>query len=176
MFFGNSITHYWGGEPAHPLHDGEDSWKKVLEPLGTRNFGFGWDRVENVLWRVYHDELDGFKAERVILNIGTNNLHLNTDEEILEGMELLINAIRVRQPQADVLVLGLYPRRDNEARVKALNLKYAKLTGKLNVLFADPGVVLLKGNGKIDESYFSDGLHPNAGGYRLIAGELGKVL
>ncbi|MCX6225393.1 MAG: SGNH/GDSL hydrolase family protein [Bacteroidia bacterium] len=175
VFIGNSITHYWGGEPAHPLHRGEDSWKKVLDPLGTRNFGFGWDRVENVLWRVYHDELDGYQAERVIIDIGTNNLHLNTDPEILEGMELLVNAIRVRQPKADIVVLGLYPRRDYEPRVKALNLKYAQLTGKYNVRFADPGVALLMPDGKIDETLFTDGLHPNAEGYRMIAGELAKM-
>lgn len=176
VFFGNSITHYWGGEPAHPLHHGEDSWKKVLDPIGTRNFGFGWDRIENVLWRIYHDELDGYQAERVILNIGTNNLHLNTDEEILEGMELVIKGVRVRQPKADILLLGLYPRRQNEARVKDLNLKYAQLAGKLNVRYSDPGISLLQPDGKIDEKLFSDGLHPNAEGYRRIAEQLEKVL
>jgi len=30
-----------------------------------------------VLWRVYHDELDGFDAEQIVLIIGTINLHLN---------------------------------------------------------------------------------------------------
>lgn len=176
VFFGNSITHYWGGEPAHPIHRGEDSWKKVLDPVGVRNFGFGWDRVENVLWRIYHDELDDYQAERVILNIGTNNLHLNSDEEIIEGMELVINAIKFRQPHADILVLGLYPRRQYEVRVEALNLRYARLAGKLNVRYADPGVSLLKPDGKIDESLFTDGLHPNAEGYRRIAEQLGRVL
>ncbi len=172
VFFGNSITHYWGGEPVHPIHRGEDTWKKALDPIGTRNFGFGWDRVENVLWRVYHDELDGFQAERIMVNIGTNNLHLNSDDEILEGMELLLNAIKARQPGADILLLGLYPRRQQEERVAGLNLKYASLAGKLNVRYADPGINLLKPDGKIDESLFTDGLHPNSEGYRRLAAKL----
>ena len=176
VFIGNSITHYWGGEPAHPLHRGEDSWKKVLDPAGTRNFGFGWDRVENVIWRVYHDELDGYDAGRVIINIGTNNLHLNSDEEILEGMELLLKAVKERQPDAEILLLGLYPRRDQEKRVSALNLKYAMLAGKMNVRYADVGQDLLKPDGKIDESLFTDGLHPNAEGYGRIADRLGLFL
>jgi lysophospholipase L1-like esterase len=176
VFIGNSITHYWAGEPAHPLHRGEDSWKKVLEPLGTRNFGFGWDRVENVLWRIYHGELDGYQAERVIVNIGTNNLHLNTDEEILAGMELLLQGIRHRQPNADILLLGLYPRRQGEERVRKINLEYARLAGKLNIRYADPGVSLLLPDGKIDETLFTDGLHPNGEGYKKIAKELGAVL
>jgi lysophospholipase L1-like esterase len=176
VFIGNSITHYWAGEPSNPLHRGEDSWKKFLDPLGTRNFGFGWDRVENVLWRVYHDELGGYQAERVLINIGTNNLHLNSDEEILEGMELLLASVRIQQPQADILLLGLYPRRDQEIRVSTLNLKYAQLAGKLNVRYADVGQDLLKTDGKIDEALFTDGLHPNAEGYRKIAVKLADQL
>ena len=176
VFIGNSITHYWAGEPSNPLHRGEDSWKKFLDPLGTRNFGFGWDRVENVLWRVYHDELGGYQAERVLINIGTNNLHLNSDEEILEGMELLLASVRIQQPQADILLLGLYPRRDQEIRVATLNLKYSQLAGKLNVRYADVGQDLLKTDGKIDEALFTDGLHPNAEGYRKIAVKLADQL
>lgn len=176
VFIGNSITHYWAGEPAHPLHRGTDSWEKVLDPLGTRNFGFGWDRVENVLWRVYHDELDDYQAGRIMISMGTNNLHLNSDEEILEGMELLLNAIKTRQPQAEIILLGLYPRREQERRIAGLNLKYARLSGKLNIRYTDAGKDLLKPDGKIDESLFTDGLHPNAEGYRRIAAKLRECL
>lgn len=176
VFFGNSITHYWAGEPGHPIHRGEDSWRKVLFPIGTRNFGFGWDRIENVLWRIYHDELDGYRSDRIIINIGTNNLHLNTDEEILEGMDLLVRAVRLRQPAADILMLGLFPRRQGEDRVAALNLKYARLAGKLNIRYADVGSGLLNPDGKIDETLFTDGLHPNADGYKRIASSLSKQL
>jgi len=176
IFIGNSITHYWAGEPEHRLHRGVDSWKAVLDPLGTRNFGFGWDRIENVLWRVYHDELDGYLADRVIINIGTNNLQLNSDEEILEGMELLLKAIINRQPQSKILLTGLYPRRNQEERIRLLNLKYAQLAGKLNIGYADLGEGLLLPNGKIDETLFVDGLHPNTAGYRRIADVLLKKL
>jgi lysophospholipase L1-like esterase len=176
VFIGNSITHYWAGEPSHPLHRGEDSWKKILDPVDARNFGFGWDRVENVIWRVYHGELDGYTADRVIINIGTNNLHLNSDAEILEGMELLLRAVRQRQPTADILLLGLYPRRQQEVRVARINLEYARLAGKLNVRYADVGQDLLLPDNKIDESMFTDGLHPNGEGYRKIAERLALQL
>ena len=58
-----------------------------MRPLGVRNFGFGWDRIENVLWRVHHDELDGFDAEKIVLMIGTNNIGISTDDEIVSGLE-----------------------------------------------------------------------------------------
>ena len=171
-FFGNSITHYWGGTPKANLSNGADSWKSYLEDFQIRNFGFGWDRVENVLWRIYHDELDGFEAEQVVLMIGTNNEHLNTDEEILSGLEMVINAIKERQPKARLLLLGLFPRVDKEKRMRNLNTGIAELASSKNVDFTDIGGELLGKDNKIDESLFSDGLHPNAKGYRKV----GKIL
>lgn len=175
LFIGNSITHFWSGNPAHTQHQGDESWKRVLEPLGTRNFGFGWDLIENVLWRVYHDELSGYQAERVIICIGTNNLSRDSDEQILEGMELLIKAIKTRQSKADILLLGLYPRVKMEERIAALNIKYALLAGKMNIRYKDAGSGLLTAEGKTNESLFSDGLHPNAEGYNRIAEKIAEV-
>jgi len=167
-FFGNSITHYWGGLPKALKSNGPESWENYLGDLQVQNFGYGWDRVENVLWRIYHDELDGFMAEQVLFMLGTNNLHLNTDEEIIDGLELCIQAVKVRQPHAKITMIGIYPRRDNEERVTELNLKIAQLAGLQNVNYINIGGVLLKENGKIDESYFLDGLHPNEKGYSLL--------
>ena len=171
-FFGNSITHYWGGSPKASLSNGADSWKANLDELQVRNFGFGWDRVENVLWRIYHDELDGFEAEQIVLMIGTNNEHLNTDEEILSGLEMVISAIKERQPNARLLLLGLFPRVNKEERMRILNTGIAALATSKNVDYADIGGVLLGKDQKIDASLFSDGLHPNAKGYRKV----GKLL
>ena len=175
-FFGNSITHYWGGLPEAPLRNGADSWDKNLEGLQVRNFGFGWDRVENVLWRIYHDELDGFEAEQIVLLIGTNNEHLNTDEEILSGLEMVVNAIKERQPKARLLLLGLFPRVDKEERIRNLNKGMAALATSINVDYADIGGVLLGKHNKIDPSLFSDGLHPNAKGYRKVGKKLQSIL
>jgi hypothetical protein len=72
----------------------------------------GSDRIENVLWRVYHEELDGIEPDKIVINIGTNNLLINTDEEIINGLDFLIKAIKIRQPKAKVYLLGLYPRRN----------------------------------------------------------------
>ncbi|GAB3895043.1 SGNH/GDSL hydrolase family protein [Spirosoma agri] len=172
VFIGNSITHYWGGQPQAPISRGADSWNTLLEPLGTQNFGYGWDRIENVLWRVYHDELDGYAAAQIVLMIGTNNLQLNSDTEIIEGLAFLVGAIKARQPNAAILLLGILPRRQGEPRILELNKGIAQASGQLNVTFADPGTVFLGADGKIDESFFTDGLHPNAEGYQKLAGKL----
>ena len=176
IILGNSIIHYWGGRPRPPLSRGADSWDGGLEPLGVRNLGFGWDKIENVLWRVYHDELDGYAAKHVVVMIGTNNLGTNTDEEITKGLKMLVQGIRARQPQTDLLLSGLLPRRDMEQRVVVLNRRIADLAGSLKITYIEPGRGLLTGKGKIDESLYSDGLHPNAAGYQKIAAVLAPYL
>jgi len=168
VFIGNSITHYWAGKPAAPISRGNDSWNEYLAPLGVRNFGFGWDRIENVLWRVYHDELDGYAARQVIILIGTNNLAVNSDAEILEGLKLLINGVKERQPKSDILLLGILPRRNKEKRILQLNIGIKALAKSLHVSYADVGKLLFD-KATINEHIFVDGLHPNAEGYRKVA-------
>jgi lysophospholipase L1-like esterase len=169
VFLGNSILNYWGGIPKAPLARGANSWDKYLEPLGVKNFGFGWDQVENVLWRVYHEEIDGFKADKVMIMIGTNNLSGNNDHEIIEGLKLLVQAVKVRQPATEILLSGLLPRRALEKRVKGLNKAISELAVQTRVHFINPGKLLLNNAGNIDESLFGDGLHPNEAGYQKLA-------
>jgi lysophospholipase L1-like esterase len=125
---------------------------------------------------VYHGEFDGYTATQVIVMIGTNNLQLNSDAEIIEGLKLLVQAIKTRQPGAAVLLLGILPRRQQEQRIARLNEGIAQATGALNVSYLNPSGVFLDAEGKIDEALFSDGLHPNAEGYRKLASTLQPYL
>ncbi len=174
VILANSIIHYWGGEPAAPLSRGAGSWNKYMR--GVRNLGFGWDKIENVLWRVYHEELDGFNARNVVVMIGTNNLTDNNDEEIIAGLKNLVEQIKIRQPKAIVLLSGILPRRQMEKRIVVLNKGIARLSALLHIQYINPGTVLLNSRGKIIESLFEDGLHPNADGYEKLGAELMKYL
>lgn len=176
VFMGNSITHFWGGESTGATIRGSDSWNAVMESLGVLNLGYGWDRIENVLWRVYHGELDGYSATQLVLMIGTNNLGINSDAQISDGLAFLVRAMQTRQPNADIMLIGPLPRRNEELRIATLNQRIAQAAGELNVTFIQPGTVFLTADGKIDESLFSDGLHPNAEGYRQLAGKLQPYL
>ena len=174
--FGNSIINFWGGEPTSSIARGQDSWQRIMEPMGVRNFGFGWDRIENVLWRVYHDELDGFEAERIILMIGTNNLEHNSGEEIIKGLETLINAIKIRQPKSNILMIGILPRNGKEEQIRSLNFRLAQLADSEEIDFSSIDDQLLLKDGKIDESLFTDGLHPNRKGYMILAKKLQRLI
>lgn len=168
VVIGNSITHFWGGTPKGPKATGDASWNNTFGSSNVLNAGYGWDRIENVLWRVYNGELDGYSAKQIFVNIGTNNLQHNTNEEIVAGWNMLIKAIKQRQGQARIVMMGIYPRRNDEKRVAILNTELAKLCKSLNVQYSNPGKVFLKADGKIDETLFSDGLHPNQKGYSIL--------
>lgn len=172
VIMGNSITHFWGGEPKGPSQRGLKTWEGVMRPAGFHNMGYGWDRIENLLWRVHHGELDGFNAEEIVLMIGTNNIGISSDDEIVEGLRFLIDAVRAKQPRAKIKVIGILPRRDAEAHVKLLNQRIRQMVETAWLTFKDPGVNLLLKSGKIDETLFSDGLHPNEEGYKRIVDDI----
>ncbi|WP_157262399.1 SGNH/GDSL hydrolase family protein [Pedobacter sp. PACM 27299] len=172
VFIGNSITHYWGGQPAAPHVNGKEAWLKYFGNKNAVNMGFGWDRIENVLWRVNHGELDGFSAQQIVLMIGTNNLEFNTDDEILQGLKTLLKTIRYKQHNAKIVVVGILPRKGMELRIAKLNPLIARIAAGKDLKFIDASAVFLNPKKQIDESLFSDGLHPNATGYE----RLGKIL
>ena len=168
VFIGNSIIHYWGGEPAAPIARGSHSWEKYLSDKNTVNMGFGWDRIENVLWRVHHGELDGITPKQIVLMIGTNNLDFNTNDEIIQGLQFLVKAIQLKQPKSNIMILGILPRKNLEERVSVLNQQIAKIASGMSVRFADASGLFLNINKKVTESLFFDGLHPNADGYERL--------
>lgn len=170
VLIGNSITHYWAGEPAAPIHRGDKAWKKLFGKRKVTNLGCGWDRIENIFWRLYHGELDNISPRHIFMMAGTNNIGYNTDEEIVDGIEGLVNLIQKLQPQACIHVVKIYPRRGQEARLQHLNdLLQARLSNHTDVDVVDVTKQLTTPDGHIDESLFVDGLHPNAQGYERIA-------
>jgi lysophospholipase L1-like esterase len=177
VLIGNSITHFWGGFPEGAHKTGSESWDKYFAPVNTVNLGFGWDRIENVLWRVHHGELDGYLAEKIVINIGTNNLSIgDADEKILEGLKFMTAAIRQHQGYAKIFLSGIYPRRDFEQRIESLNNKIESMAKEINVIYINPGVVLLGKDKKIDETLFSDGLHPKKEGYEKLGAKIAGSL
>lgn len=176
VMIGNSITHYWAGEPIAPKQSGAKAWEKLFKGKVVRNLGFGWDRVENVLWRIYHGELDGYQAKQIFLMIGTNNLEMNSDEEIIEGLQQVVKAIQYRQPQAKLCIVGILPRKGMEKRVATFNQRLQQQLVASGVTYVNLTPALTDKNGVIDLSLFSDGLHPNEKGYERMAKELKRLI
>lgn len=173
VMLGNSITHFWGGLPYEPRRVADEVWQKLFKGKSVVNLGYGWDRIENVQWRILHGELDGFSAQKIFMMLGTNNLDINSDEEIIRGIKETVALIAGKQPQAELYVVKILPRRDREERLAVLNAQLEKaFAGNTSVRVLDVSDVLVGKDGKIDERLFSDGLHPNRDGYKRIADRL----
>ena len=172
IVIGDSIMHYWAGVPLAPIIRGEDSWTKAFGQQ-TLNAGFGWDRTENVLWRLRHGELKGTAPRVVVVAIGTNNLGLNTVDEVVDGIDAICQEIHHQLPKTQILILGILPRAD-ASRLKAqpdqVNFKVqTRLHPRDYIDVLDAGNAFLTRSGELRKELFSDGLHPNKAGYAILA-------
>jgi lysophospholipase L1-like esterase len=178
IILANSIINYWGGVPAAEsgIARGVDSWEKYMTPLQIQNAGFGWDRIENTLWHVYHGILDDFNGKKILVMIGTNNVGINTEKEIIDGLQFLLTQIRLRKPDAEIIMAAILPRKNLEKKVDSLNSRIKEMALKNRFKYVDFSRAFLK-DGKINAALFlADGLHPGAAGYEVMGREISKVL
>ena len=177
LFVGDSITDwfYW------PLRGGEATGGKVWEanfaPLKPANFAIAGDTTQGVLWRMQNGELEGFKAKLIVLMLGTNNTASNPVGQIIDGDRLIVEEFKKQQPQAKVLVLGIFPRNSAQnpqqtpilnATIKAINIGLSQLADNKQVFYMDIGDKFLV-NGVVPTDIMADGLHPTAKGYQIWA-------
>ncbi|HEX4997770.1 MAG TPA: GDSL-type esterase/lipase family protein [Terriglobia bacterium] len=167
LFVGDSITELWG-------RTGRAVWEKNFLPLRPANFGISGDTTQGVLWRMQNGELDGFKAKLIVFMLGTNNINRNPDDEIADGDRLIVEEFKKRQPQAKVLVLGIFPRGaqatdPNREHIKNINGKLARLADNKQVFYMDIGEKFLTADGTLTTEIMADGLHPTARGYEIWA-------
>jgi lysophospholipase L1-like esterase len=177
VMIGDSITHFWGGEPKDPRVNGPESWKATFGSKKVVNMGCGWDRTQNVLWRLQHGEFHGITPKSVILNIGTNNLvgddtaRTNTPEETAVGIERIVDLVQQRSPSSKIFVMAVFPRgfekgNDLDRRITELNNRVkAALQNRAGVTVLDIGNKLRSADGAITPKIMSDGTHPTDLGY-----------
>lgn len=177
VLLGNSITHFWGGMPFERRRVADEVWQDLFQGKRVVNLGYGWDRIENVQWRILHGELDGFQAKKIFMMLGTNNLDLNTNDEIIRGIRETVELIADKQPQAQLYVVKILPHRGKEERLRLLNTQLEKALAEMpQVQVLDLSDIFIRKNGLIDEKLFSDGLHPNRKGYQAIARQLKRYV
>lgn len=182
VFIGDSITHWWGGEPVTKFKAlGPDSWASLFYPHTVTNMGFGFDYIDNAYYRAENGELDGISPRVILVNIGTNNIGHRRDNAKICGdnMKAFVALLRKKLPQAKILLIGIYPRRETPLAdtIADANKRFEKLADGKNVFFVNPGKLLLDTDGKrADPKYMRDTVHLNPAGYRVIGLELEKAL
>jgi lysophospholipase L1-like esterase len=179
LFVGDSITDFWrngprGGATGSAPYAGLAVWDETFGKLNAANFGISGDTTQGVLWRMQNGELEGFKAKLIVLMLGTNNINRNPNDDIVEGDHLIVEEFKKRQPQAKVLILGIFPRTASasdpiRATIKEINGKLATFADNKQVFYMDIGDRLLAADGTLTAEIMSDGLHPTTKGYQIWA-------
>lgn len=186
LFIGDSITHFWGGPPVDEPHrdilqKSPETWSLCTEGMRAVNLGFGYDRVENALWRLRHGELDGAADDAVcVVLLGTNNLAENTDGEILQGIRAVCGEITGRLKKAVIILQGFYPRnsarKDTAERIAAINLLLNRLAAEQGFLVHGTGPRHGGRRRTRSGKTLQRRLHPSAAGYERIAAVLAPVI
>jgi len=188
VLIGDSITHFWGGRAAEPTNfRAPQLWERVFGPYRTLNMGFGWDRVQNVLWRLDHGEFEGLSPRLVILNIGTNNLtgtdnaRENTPAEIVEGIGEIIRRIRTFVQGVRIIQMGVFPRGQMandpfRPKIAEINRLLSQTAAERNVHFLDIGPKMVEPDGSISPQIMDDFTHPTEKGYQIWADAITPLL
>lgn len=179
VMIGDSITHYWSGEPKASTVTGPESWKATFGDLRVLNMGYGWDRTQNVLWRLNHGEFAGITPKTVVLNIGTNNLvgdqtaRTNTPAEVVEGINAIVKTLRQRSKDSQIFVMAVFPRGFEKGNkldrtISELNALLAPIwRNDKHVHFLDIGSKMREPDGSLSRDTFYDGTHPTEKGYAI---------
>ena len=168
IFVGDSITEGWDG-------NGKQVWAKYYAPRQALNLGIGSDHTQHVLWRLEHGNLDGLKPKAAVVLIGVNNIPADTNSprQVLEGVTAVVNKLREKLPDTKILLLGIFPFREDfcAQRGKALQVNQAlrKLDDGQHVRFLDIGSQFIQPAGTISKDMMRDYLHLSPTGYRLWA-------
>ena len=181
VFLGDSITHFWSGEPKAKRVSGKDSWEKWIAPHHPINLGYGWDRTENVLWRLRHGEVAGLKPKAYVVLIGTNNLSgINRVADTVEGVTEVCREIRRQTPQAKILLMAILPRGAKpdatRQRVTDANKLLKTQAPQIADAFVDVTDKLIEADGSILKETMNDYLHPTNKGYEVMGAAIDAQL
>ncbi|HEX3876530.1 MAG TPA: GDSL-type esterase/lipase family protein [Bryobacteraceae bacterium] len=183
-FEGDSITRRWG---ATDYPDLLANWKKNFFGWNAADFGWGADRVQNILWRLENGELDGVNPKVIVLLAGTNNIGSRTPEgqndavvaDVTRGIQAVLRVMQSKAPNATIILTAIFPRNDNMAVVPVIdriNQNLAGMADGTKVRFLNVNDKLADSQGKLYAGMMNaDHLHPAVPGYEAWAAGLKPI-
>ena len=184
-FEGDSITRRWGATDYPQLLD---NWKKNFFGWNAADFGWGADRVENILWRLENGELDGVNPKVIVLLAGTNNVGNKLPpngidaavDDMTKGLAAVVRVMQTKASNATIILTGIFPRNDNMAvmpEINRINANLAKMADGRKIRYLNINGKLADTDGKLFEGMMNaDKLHPTIAGYQVWADALTPIM
>jgi lysophospholipase L1-like esterase len=179
-FVGDSIIRRWGAaDPQYrPLLE---NWRTNFFGWNAANFGWGADRIENILWRLSNGELQGVNPKVIVVQAGINNVgrepgDADKVEDITRGLKAIVDACQEKAPKATLILTGLFPRNDNLAviaTIQQVNRNLAQLADGKKIRYLDINDQLADREGRLFPGMMNpDQLHPTLKAYQVWADAL----
>ena len=184
-FEGDSITRRWGAADYPQLLE---NWRKNFLGWNAADFGWGADRVENILWRLENGELDDVNPKVIVLLAGTNNVGIRVPPDgidaaaadVTRGIAAVLRVMRAKAPDAVIVLMGIFPRNDSMAvlpEIEAINANLAMMADGGRIRYLNINGRLADSSGKLyDGMMDADKLHPALAGYQVWADALKPIL
>ena len=136
------------------------------------NFCSRGDKIENLIWKIKNDLIPKH-VRSIVVHIGTNNLKTNTEEEICDGLGMIVGMVMGHQGAlSNVHLVGLIPREFDH--LHPFRKKIIIINRELERRFKGWGVfVKLPGNfvtdnGNLATELYYDHLHLSELGLKLF--------
>ena len=169
VFLGDSITDFWQNR-------GKAVWDEFYAKHDAANFGVSGEHTEHTLGHIAGGILNGLHPKAVVIMIGTNNIGHIADERpewTADGIKKIVKTVHEKLPDANVLLLGVFPREAKASRhrkqIEEINAIISKLDDGKHTRYLDLTSKFTDTNGEIPKDIMPDRLHPNAAGYKIWA-------
>lgn len=176
VFYGDSITEMYELDKFYP-------------DMPVVNAGHG-GYLSRRLYEEVEEKLLVYNPTKVFMLMGTNDIAYSnyTDEEIVENVKGIVNAIRKDRKNVKIYIESIYPVNEDinidrnvmhirkNSRVKGINALLKKYCKEENITYINLFDVLKEEDGTIDEDYTLEGLHINENGYKIITDYLMKYV
>jgi hypothetical protein len=154
VFFGTTEAEMWWWPDR-----GRSVWNRAFGSLKAANFGSQGTHPASLLWRMRNGELDGYEAKLIVLQAGAVGDLRNERGALVEGYAALMHEIRVRQPQARILLFAPLPRGESleaqRQRAQTNAAVFAEFVDNETVFYLDIGERFLLPDGSFKRATWS---------------------
>ena len=184
-FEGDSIVRRWGATDYPELLA---NWKQNFFGWNAANFAWGADTIQNILWRLHRGELDDVHPKVIVLLAGTNNVgdtmppggDDDKAEDIARGIKAVLDVMRLKAPEATIILMGIFPRNDNLAvmsTINKVNRRLSEFADDKKIRYLNINGRLADGEGRLYEGMMNanDKLHPTLKAYQIWADALKPI-
>jgi lysophospholipase L1-like esterase len=185
-FEGDSITRRWGTSDA-AYRDFLANWNQNFFGWNAADFGWGADNLQNILWRLQNDELDGVHPKIIVLLGGTNNLGaklLAGSEEakiddVVRGIKATLELLQQKAPEATIVLMGITPRNDGGTEIVStigkINDRISRFADGKTIRYLNINAQLADPDGRLFDGMTVDRLHLSVKGYQIWADALKPI-